>query len=72
MAIMLKNEAKIIGISRRLTPEHRADLRAWVLLAYFAENSARKSLFPGSVVGGGSIMQSREYSCENILQRRKK
>jgi hypothetical protein len=69
---MSNNETKIIEISRRLTPEHRADLRAWVLLAYFAENSARKPLFPGSADNSGSIMQSREYSCGNIVQRRKK
>jgi hypothetical protein len=56
---MLNKETKIIKISRRLTPEHRADLLAWVRLACFAENSARN-------------MQSREYSRENIVQRRKK
>jgi hypothetical protein len=72
MITMLNNEAKIIGISRRLTPEHRADLRAWVLLAYFAENSARKSPPPRPPAGGGSIMQPREYSRENMVQRRKK
>jgi hypothetical protein len=69
--LMHRKETKLLMISRRLTPEHRADLHAWVLLAYFAENSARKSLSPGSAVGS-LIMQSREYSCRNILQRRKK
>jgi hypothetical protein len=72
MITMSNNEAKIIGISRRLTPEHRADLHAWVLLAYFAETSARKSPPLGLPTSGGSIVQLREYSRENILQRRKK
>jgi hypothetical protein len=66
---MSNSEAEIAKISRLLTPQHRADLLAWVRLAHFAENSARKSPPPAK---GGPIMQSRDCSCENIVQRRKK
>jgi hypothetical protein len=69
---MHRKQTKLLMISRRLTSEHRADLHAWVLLAYFALNSARKSLFSNPTANRDSIMQSREYSCGNILQRRKK
>jgi hypothetical protein len=41
---MPNNKVKIRRISRLLTPDNRTNLLAWVRLAYFAENSARKSL----------------------------
>jgi hypothetical protein len=67
---MPPNEAEALRISRRLTPEHRADLLAWVRLAYAAENAVRKTLTP---VGGDiSNCKSREYSRENTSQRRKR
>jgi len=59
---MPNNEAKIRRISRLLTPENRANLLAWVNLAYFAENSARKSLGIDTI-NGVSISKPREYSC---------
>jgi hypothetical protein len=47
-----KRGAKLLEISRFLTPENRADLLAWVRLAHFAENSARKSLNLGTAIDG--------------------
>ena len=69
---MPNNEAKIRGISRLLTPDNRANLLAWVRLAYFAENSTKKSLGIDAVNSGVSISKSQEYSCGNSLQRSKK
>jgi predicted HAD superfamily hydrolase len=69
---MLNNEAEAIRISRLLTPENRANLLAWVHLAYFAENSARKTLGIYAVNNGVSISKPQEYSCGNSLQRSKK
>ena len=69
---MPSNEAKIRRISRLLTPENRANLLAWVRLACFAENSARKNLGIDAVNNGVSISIPREYSCENSLLRSKK
>jgi len=65
-------EAKIRRISRLLTPDNRANLLAWVNLAYFAENSAKKHLGIDAVKSGVSISKPREYSCGNSLQRSKK
>ena len=42
--VMSKNESEAIGISRLLKPENKANLLDLVHLAYFAENSARKSI----------------------------
>jgi len=66
--IKLTNEAKVIRISRLLTPDRRADLLAWVHLAYVAENSVRKSLGSGSDLDSDFILKSREYSCEKNLR----
>ena len=69
---MQNNEAKIRRISRLLTPENRVNLLTWVNLAYFAENSTKKSLGIDAVNSGVSISKPREYSCGNSLQRSKK
>jgi hypothetical protein len=69
---MPNNEAEAVRISRLLTPDNRADLLAWVRLAYFAENSARKSLGIDAVNSGVSISKPQEYSCGNLSRRRKK
>ena len=58
---MPNNEAEAVRISRLLTPDNRADLLAWVRLAYFAENSAKKSLGIDAI-NGVSISKPREYS----------
>ena len=68
---MLNNEVEIRRISRLLTPKNRVNLLTWVNLAYFAENSAKKSLGIDAVIGI-SISKPREYSCGNLLRRSKK
>jgi hypothetical protein len=69
---MQNNEAEALRISRQLTPENRAQLLTWANLAFFAENSARKSLGIDAVVDGVSISKPREYFCRNLLRRSKK
>jgi len=69
---MQNNEAEALRISRLLTPDNQAHLRSWVELAFFAENSARKSLGIDAVNNGVSISKPREYSCGNLLRRSKK
>jgi hypothetical protein len=69
---MPNNETEAIRISRLLTPENRANLLAWVHLAYFAENSAKKSFGIDAENNGVSILQAREYSCVNLQKRSKK
>jgi hypothetical protein len=69
---MTDNSQKILRISRLLTPKHRADLLAWVRLAFVAENSARKSLGFDIMAGSVSSLKSQEYSCENLQKRSEK
>jgi len=69
---MQNYEAEALRISRLLTSDNQAHLRSWVELAFFAENSAKKSLGIDAVVDGVSISKPREYSCGNLLRRRKK
>jgi len=69
---MKDNKTEILRISRLLTPENKAQLLAWVHLAYFAENSAKKSLGINAVNNGVSISKPREYSCGKLLRRSKK
>jgi len=69
---MQKTEAETLRISRLLTPKNRAQLLTWVNLAFFAENSARKSLGIDAVNDDVSISKPWEYSCGKFLQRRKK
>jgi hypothetical protein len=64
---MPKREAEVLSIFRRLSPERRDDLLAWVHLAYTAENSARKSLGPGAAIEDLSPRKPPEYSGRNIL-----
>jgi len=64
----VQEKTELLKISRLLTPEHRGDLLAFVHLAYFAENSARKSM----KIDRTFTMKPQEYSCENILRRSKK
>jgi hypothetical protein len=47
-----KRAVKLLNISRFLTPENQVELSTWVHLAYFAENSARKSLGSGLAADG--------------------
>jgi len=60
---MPDNKAEIRSISRLLTPDNRAHLLTWVHLAYFAENSARKSPEFDTVRDGTFIRKPQEYSC---------
>jgi len=69
---MQNNEAEAIRISRQLTPENRTQLLTWVNLAFFAENSARKTLGINAENNSVSISKLREYSCRNSLRRSKK
>jgi len=69
---MQNNEAETLRISRLLTPKNRAQLLTWVNLAFFAENSTRKSLGIDAANDGVSISKPREYSCGKFLQRSKK
>jgi hypothetical protein len=68
---MQNNKAEALRISRLLTPDNRAQLLSWVNLAFFAENSARKSLGIDAVIDGVSISKPQEYSCGNYLKRSK-
>jgi hypothetical protein len=69
---MLNDEAEVIRISRLLTPEHRANLLSLVNLAYYAEDSARKSLSIDAVNNSVSISKPLVYSRGNSLDRSKK
>jgi hypothetical protein len=69
---MQNNEAETLRIYRLLKPDNRANLLTWVRLAYFAENSARKSLGIDAVKSGVSISTPQEYSCGNSFKRSKK
>jgi len=69
---MSDNKPDVLRISRLLTPDHRADLLAWVHLAYVAETSARKSAGFGSLFDSVSSLSPQEYSCSNNFRRRKK
>jgi hypothetical protein len=69
---MTENESEVIRISRLLTPDDRADLLSWVHLAYFAENSARKSLGIDAAMAGVSISEPQDHSCGKLLQRSEK
>jgi len=69
---MQNNKTEAVRISRLLTPDNRANLLAWVNLAYFAENSAKKSLGNNAVNSGVSISTPREYSCGNLVKKDKK
>jgi hypothetical protein len=66
------NEANALRISRLLTPEHRADLLAWVHLAYAAETSVRKSFGLNNSLNEAFPGKPQEYSCKNNAQRSKK
>jgi hypothetical protein len=63
---MPKNEAEVLSIFRRLAPDRRLDLLAWVRLAYTAENSARRSLGIATAIDGASTRKPPEYSGRNI------
>ena len=69
---MQKTEAEALKISRLLTPENKTQLLTWVNLAFFAENSAKKSLGIDTVNDGVSISKLREYSCGKLLRRSRK
>ncbi|MCL2381634.1 MAG: hypothetical protein FWC64_08590 [Treponema sp.] len=63
---MLNNEASVVMLSRLLTPENKAQLLAWVRLAYAAENSARKAQHSVSALDGAFTQEAQEYSCIRI------
>jgi len=69
---MSKNNLEVLRISRLLTTKRRADLLAWVRLAYAAESSVRKSMGFDVVADGVSSLRPQEYSCENSQKRREK
>jgi len=69
---MPAKKPEILRIYRLLTPKHRADLRAWVRLAFAAENSVRKSLGFDVLADSVSSLKAQDYSCENLSQRREK
>jgi len=63
---------EILKIYRLLKPNYRADLLAWVRLAFAAENSVRKSLGFDVMADDVSSLRPQEYSCENLQKRSKK
>ncbi|MDR1869497.1 MAG: hypothetical protein LBQ82_05890 [Treponema sp.] len=69
---MPNKKSEILKISRLLTPKRRADLLAWVRLAYTAESSVRKSMGFDVVADGVSSLRPQEYSCENSQKRSEK
>jgi hypothetical protein len=68
------NKPNLLGIYRLLTPANQSELLAWVHLACFAENSARKSLGfgPEGPENGTFIGKAQEYSCMNNTRRSEK
>jgi len=60
---------EILRISRLLTPKKQSDLLTWVRLAYKAESSIRNSF---SSVTDVHSLKTQDYSCENLVDRRKK
>ena len=69
---MSDNEAEALKISRRLSPEHRADFLTWVHLAYVAENSVRKSMGFGVIAGSNSSVEQQDFTCVKNFKRSKK
>lgn len=69
---MSDKKPEILRISRLLTPEHRADVRAWVQLAYIAETSARKQAGAKGQSDTISSLHTHEYSCNKNSGRRTK
>jgi len=69
---MPDNKPEFLRIYRLLTPKHRADLAAWVHLAFAAENSVRKSLGFDVPADSVSSFKAQDYFCENLSQRREK
>jgi len=61
---MQDKKTEVLTIYRLLSPRHRADLLAWVQLAYAAEKSVRKSLGFDVQPDGGSSLKSQEYSSD--------
>jgi len=69
---MTNSEAKALSLSRRLTPEHRGNLLAFVHLAYATETSIRKSYGLNQSSSETFSRKTREYSRRNNAQRSKK
>ena len=63
---MPNNKAEVRRIFRLLTPDNQTNLLTWVHLAFFAENSAQKSLGINAVTNGVSIAKPQEYSCGSL------
>jgi len=62
---MSNNKAEVRRIFRLLTPDNRVNLLTWVHLAFFAENSARKSPGLGAITDNAFTLKPQEYSCRN-------
>jgi len=63
---MYDNKPLLLGISRLLTPEHKADLLVWVRLAHVAENSVKKSL-GFDVLTDNPSPNSQGNNCDNFF-----
>jgi len=62
---MPDKKPEILKIFSQLSPKHRAELLAWIRLAYAAENSVRKSFGLDIMADSASSLKSQEYSCGN-------
>jgi len=67
---MPDKKPEILKIFRQLSPEYRADLLAWVRLAYTAENSVKKSFGLDVMADSVSSLKTRDYSRGNLMKRR--
>jgi hypothetical protein len=61
---MSVNEAEALRIYRLLKPEYRAEMLGLVHLAYFAENSAKKSQNFNPITDHVFTTKPQEYSCK--------
>ena len=65
---MPDKKPEVLKIFRQLSPKHRADLLAWVRLAYVAENSVRKSFGLDVMADSVSSLKPQRYSCGNLIK----
>jgi hypothetical protein len=62
--VMSNNEVEALRIFRLLKPEQRIEMHSLVHLAYFAENSAKKTLGFESNTDCAFPIKPQEYSCK--------